>query len=276
MKALHSTMNRPMRLSVVVAGLLMIVACASSTAPTTTLPTTTTVTTNIAPANTALQIGQTQAYTLTTATSGSVVTWISSNSGVLSIDATGLATAITAGASTITATSDSGTSSTLTVEVVPSYQGSWTGTSTVLSCTDLDGLLSAGYCAHVRGSVAQWTLILTQTGLTLSGTMTKSEGGAVLSGNVTGTIGASGDIISINGPLAGLVNGQNLTLTPISWDSFASGTIMTGSWAANVTSAQTPGTATVQWSLTGAMAISATAGGTAPVSATASGRRRGR
>jgi hypothetical protein len=182
----------------------------------------------------------------------------------LTIDGTGLATAIASGVATITGTLDTGTSSTLTVQVVPNYQGSWAGTSTVLACTAVDGFASAGYCAQIGNSVQQWTLTLTQTGLTLIGTMTKSEGANILNGNVTATIGGQGDIVSMTGPVGGVANGANLVVTPIAWDSFATGTSMRGFWSANVTSSQLSGSATVQWSLTGAGQLSASASRAVP------------
>jgi hypothetical protein len=248
----------------IAAGLFMIGACSSSTAPSTATTTTTTTSTLITPATAALTIGQTLLYSYSTATSANVVTWTSSNSGVLTIDSTGLAQGIASGVATITGSLDTGTSSTLTVQVVPSYQGSWAGTVKVLACTDLDGFTSAGYCSRISSSVQQWTLTLTQSGLALSGTMTKSEGANVLNGTVNATVGGSGDIVSLTGALGGVAGGTSLLVTPISWDSFATGSSMTGAWSAIVTSSQIPGNATVQWSLNGVQQVSA------------SGRRVGR
>jgi hypothetical protein len=241
----------------IVASLCMIEACSTSTAPTTTTTTTTPTSTLITPATAALTIGQTQLYSYSTATSANIITWSSSNAGVLTIDGTGLATAIASGVATITGSLDTGTSSTLTVQVVPNYQGSWAGTATVLACTAVDGFASAGYCSQIGSSVQQWTLTLNQTGLTLSGSMTKSEGANVLNGPVTATIGGQGDIVSMTGPLGGIANGANVLVTPIAWDSFATGSSMKGSWSANVTSSQFTGSATVQWSLSGTGQVSA-------------------
>ena len=96
-----------------------------------------------------------------------------------------------------------------------------------------------------------WTLTLTQSGLSVTGTMTKTEAGNVLSGSITGAIGGSGDIISMTGTLSGFARGANLVLTPISLNAFASGSSITGTWAANVTSQQILGIATIQWRLAG-------------------------
>ena len=246
----YSTMHHIAKLCAVLA-LLAAGGCSDDTAPSTVNPNPTT-TTAVSPATTVLQVGQTQVYTLTPAPAADVVvTWTSSNESVLAIDATGTATALANGVSTILGSSASGTSATLAVQVVPVYAGSWTGTSTVLACTDLAGFAAAGYCAQSLGVTERWTLTLAQSGLSVAGTMTKSEGANVLNGTVNGSIGGSGDLISLTGTLAGFARGANLVLTPISWNALASGNSITGTWAANVTSQQILGIATIQWRLAG-------------------------
>jgi hypothetical protein len=234
-----------------VLALLAAGGCSDSTNPNPVTPTT--PTTAITPSTTALQIGQTQVYTLTPSTATSVITWTSSNESVLTIDATGTATALSNGVSTVTGASDAGTSATLAVQVVPVYAGSWAGTTTVVACTDLAGFASAGYCTQSVGATERWTLTLTQSGLLVSGTMTKTEGTNVLNGTVNGAIGGSGDLIALRGTLAGFARGANLVLTPISWNALASGSSITGTWAANVTSEQILGIATLQWQLAGTL-----------------------
>src|SRR6185295_19319572 len=106
--------------------LVLLAAGGCTDSPTTTTPDPTTpATTAITPAATVLQIGQTQVYALTPATTTNVITWTSSNTSVLTIDATGTATALANGVSTVTGSSDAGTSATLAVQVVPVYSGSW-------------------------------------------------------------------------------------------------------------------------------------------------------
>ena len=147
--------------------------CSNTASPSAVDTTPTTPTTAITPAATVVLVGQTQVYALAPANSTAVISWTSSNENVLTIDATGLATGLANGVSTITGLSDAGTSATLTVQVVPVYAGSWAGTSTVLACTDLAGFASAGYCAQSLGTTDKWTLTLTQSGLVVSGTLTK-------------------------------------------------------------------------------------------------------
>jgi hypothetical protein len=255
--------------------LVVMGACSKTTAPTAATTTTSTTSSLITPATTVLIIGQSQLYSYSTATStDGVSAWTSSNSGILTIDNTGLATGISNGLATITGSLTDGTTSTLAVQVVPNYQGSWAGTSSVLECTDLMGFTSAGYCAQIRSSVQQWTLTLLQSALQLSGTMTKSEGANVLSGNVTGIVGGSGDIITMVGSLGGFASGANLVITPISWDSFSVNNTMTGNWAGNVTSPQITGLATVQWSLSGTAQVPASVSRAAPTTSAHEGNRR--
>jgi Big-like domain-containing protein len=239
------------KLCAVLAVLLAAGGCSDNTAPST-VDTTPPATTAVSPAATVLLVGQTQVYTLTLIASTNVVTWTSSNENVLTIDASGTATGRANGVSTITGASDGGTSATLVVQVVPVYAGSWAGTSTVLACTNLVGFEAAGYCAQSQAT-ERWTLTLTQSGLTVNGAMTKSEGANVLNGNVNGTIGGGGEIIALTGTLGGFARGANLVLTPISWNTIATGSGITGTWAANVTSPQILGIATLQWRLTGTL-----------------------
>ena len=124
-----------------------------------------TPTSAITPATTALAVTQTQTYTLTATPTPTTVTWVSSNTNALTIDSGGTATAVGVGAATITATGDAAQTATLTVQTVPLYQGNWTGTATVLACTDLAGFTAAGYCAKNLGTTQQVTLSLTQSGL---------------------------------------------------------------------------------------------------------------
>ncbi len=178
------------------------------------------------------------------------MTWTSSAPNILTIDGTGNATAVATGIITLTATTDDGQTATLQVQVVPNYQGAWTGNITNTACTDIAGFASINYCSRGLGTAQSLALNLAQSGLTISGTMTKSESGGVVGGAVTGVIGSGGDV-TLTGTLTGLSNGANLTVTLLSWNSLVTKAAMTGVGAANVTSSQILGIATVQWSLTG-------------------------
>ena len=195
-------------------------------------------------------IGQAQPYAVANAKTDAVVTWTSSDPSILTIDSTGNATAMATGIITITATTDDGQTATLQVQVVPNYQGTWTGNVTNTACTDIAGFASINYCARGLGIAQPLTLTLAQSGLTISGTMVKSETGGAVSGNVAGVIGTGGDV-TLTGTLAGVSNGANLTVTLLSWNSLAVNARMTGVGAANVTSQQILGIATVQWSVAG-------------------------
>jgi hypothetical protein len=239
-------MHRFLTLCIIIAA-LAVGACSNDDTPTT--PTTSTPTATISPATTVYQIGQTQTFTLTATTTPTNVTWTSSNTAVLTIDSGGNATAVGVGTATITSNADNNVSATLAIQVVPIYQGSWTGTARVIACTDVAGFLSAAYCARNVGAVNTVTLSLTQNGGSVSGSITKSEGSNLLNGSVGGTIGAAGDV-TFTGTLAGQANGSNLQLAVITWNSLAVDAAMTGTWAGNITSPQILGIATLQWSLT--------------------------
>jgi hypothetical protein len=211
-------------------------------------PTTPTVTSAITPATTALAVTQTQTYTLSATPTPTTVTWVSSNTNALTIDNSGNATAVGVGASTITATGDAGQTATLTIQTVPLYQGNWIGTSIVVACTDLVAFTTNNYCGQNLGVTQQVTLSLTQSGLTIGGSMSKSEGSSLLTGTVSGSTGVNGDI-TLTGTLGGAANGSNYSLALISWNSFSDGTNMTGTWSGTLTSPQILGLATLQWSL---------------------------
>ena len=211
--------------SCIIVAALAAAACGDS--DTTTTPTTSTPTAAITPGTTVYQLGQTQTFTLTATTTPANVTWVSNNPTVMIIDGSGNATALSVGTATITSTADGSLSATLAVQVVPTYQGNWTGTARILACTDVAGFLSAAYCSRNIGAVNTVTLTMTQSGSSITGSMTKSEGANLLNGTIGGTIGAAGDITMI-GNLAGLANGSNLQLAVISWNSLADGANMAG------------------------------------------------
>ena len=233
---------------VVVAGLWVGACGGGSSSPTT--PSTSATLAITPPNTTVLVIGQAQPYSVANAKTDAVVTWTSSDPAVLTIDSTGAATAIAMGIVAITATTNDGQTATLQVQVVPNYQGTWTGNLTNTACTDIAGFASINYCARGLGTAQPLTLNLAQSGVTISGTMTKSETGGSVGGTVTGVIGTGGDV-TLTGTLSGISNGANLTVTLLSWNSLATNARMTGIGSANVTSQQILGIATVQWSFAG-------------------------
>jgi hypothetical protein len=208
----------------------------------------TTATFAITPIITVQLVEQTQTWSVENLTADATVTWMSSDTSMLTIDGDGVSTAISKGIVTVIAMSSSGQEATLQVQVVPSYEGTWTGQAVTIACTDVGGFASARYCT--QGTTPQpVTLTLRHTNLSVVGTLSKSEGDGQLSGVVQGTVGAGGEI-TLTGSISGLSNGANLTSALISWNSLATGASMTGSWSANVTSPQILGIATAQWSLT--------------------------
>ena len=240
-------MKRFPPLYAVVAGLWIGACGGSSNSPTTP---TTSASLSITPTTSVLVIGQSQPYSVANGKADAIVVWTSSAPNILTIDSTGNATAVATGIITLTATTDDGQTATLQVQVVPNYQGTWTGNITNTACTDIAGFASINYCSRGLGAAQSLTLNLAQSGLTISGTMTKSEAGGSVGGAVTGVIGTGGDV-TLTGTLTGLGSGANLTVTLLSWNSLVTNTSMTGVGAANVTSSQILGIATVQWSFAG-------------------------
>ena len=247
-------MKRLLSLCVVAAG-LWTSACSDSSTPTTPTSTTTTTATAalaITPSTGVLVVGQTQVFaTMNAASTVVVTTWASSDTNILTIDDGGNASALAKGTVSITAATDDGKSATQQVLVVPNYQGTWTGTTTVTACTDIAGFLSNNYCTQHLRTAERLTMVFTQINLAVTGTITRSEAGGQAGGSVTGVISTGGDLATLVGALSGVVNGANQTVTLISWNALATNTNMTGNWAATVTSPQIVGIATVQWSFAG-------------------------
>jgi hypothetical protein len=260
---------------------LLVGACANSSSPTTASSSTTPAITltglNPSRVETMLQIGQAQMYQLTNVPSTSVITWTSNAPNVLTVDSTGNATGISSGDATLMASADSGQSATLVVQVVPVYAGTWTGSVTVVGCTDLVGFTAAGYCAHNMGAVQAFTMSLSQTnsstGNVVSGTFTKGEGGNTLSGSVSGgNLGSGGDLGGLTGLLGGVADGVNLSVTLTSWNSLVTATNMAGVWGANLTSPQIPGVASVSYSLTNVTLVPVSGSESSRTSVSSTGR----
>jgi Big-like domain-containing protein len=152
----------------IVLGSLLSVCGDNLTAPTTTAtstsntPTITLVGLNPSRVETMLQIGQTQAYQLSNSPSTTGVIWTSTDPTILSIDESGTATGLANGHVTLSAKSDTGQTAMLTVQVVPVYQGPWTGAVTITSCTALAGFVSNNYCSQVLGATQPFTMTLNQ------------------------------------------------------------------------------------------------------------------
>jgi hypothetical protein len=217
--------------------------------PTAATSTTDTATFAITPVITVQIVGQTQTWGVVNAAADSTVTWMSSDPTLLTIDSDGNSTAIAKGVVTIIAQTSTSQEATLQVQVVPNYEGTWTGQAVMIACTDIGGFASARYCA--QGTTPQpVTLTLVHENLSVTGTLSKSEGDGQLSGIVTGNVGTGGDI-TLTGTISGLSRGANLAAALTSWNALVTDTSMTGSWSANITSPQILGIATVQWSLTG-------------------------
>jgi hypothetical protein len=234
----------------IVAAAIGVGACGSSTSPSTTT-TTAAATLAITPTTGAVAVGQVMNYSVLNSATGDTIAWSSSDASIFSVDTSGNVTGISRGTGTLTATASSGPTATLQIQVAPSYVGTWSGSAAVTACTDIGGYTTAGYCAQRIHTVQRITVSFTQNGLGVAGTLTQAEPSGQVSGPVTGAIGTGGDISSLVGTLTGVIAGSNTATALISWTSLATDAGLTGSFAANVTSPQIVGIATVQWQFSG-------------------------
>src|SRR5207245_2191320 len=238
----------------------------------------------VSPAAPSVQVRQTVQLAATpkdaggAALTGRVVTWASNNTGVATVNGTGLVTGVAAGSATITATSE-GTNGTaaLTVSVVPVASvtvtpetgGIQVGQTVQLSATPKD----AGGAA-LTGRVVTWassaTGVATVSG---SGLVTGgAAGSATITATSEGQSGTAGVTVSIvpvasvtvTPATASISTGQTVQLTGTPKD--ASGTALTGrvvTWATS-----NAGVATVS----GSGLVTGVAAGSATITATSEGK----
>lgn len=128
-----------------------------------------------------LKIGDDQTYTATVnwsdgSQSVETATWSSDNTAVATVDGTGKAHGVNSGEATLIAkTTTSNAQGTLKIRVVPNYQGTWTGDSTVRNCIATGAFDPADWCGRdgfAPGTILPITLAFTQSAGTITGTIT--------------------------------------------------------------------------------------------------------
>jgi hypothetical protein len=121
-----------------------------------------------------LRSGEAQPLTVTSSSGAPVVglIWSSTDSSVLTVGATGIASAGRAGSATVTATSGSSSGS-LALRVVPDYQGTWSGSITRIQLTCSTGSTSP-LCAPGAPTGGTVTLRIQQTGDQISAVLNDS------------------------------------------------------------------------------------------------------
>lgn len=168
-------------------------------------------------------------------TTQAVTEWASDAPSVLSINASsGVATGLSAGQATITAR-NGGTTATRLVRVVPQYQGSWSGRYTVAACTASGDFLTYGWCTSIQGRDLPFSLTLSQTRDTVSGTVTFGE----YTGSVSGSMAVGGTLTIAGAAISG---GTSLSISSWSTNSLTFGS-MTGSFSQRVSSSSSTGSA---------------------------------
>ena len=122
-----------------------------------------------------------------------VSTWQSSNGVMATVSASGVVTASNFGQSLITAT----------------YQGV-TGQATIVFPVNLNGQTWKGTTIDSSGTL-QLTMVFTQTGAAISGSVTYTGVGVAGTGTFTGTVAATND--SVNFTIAGAQSGCTIAVT---------------------------------------------------------------
>lgn len=198
----------------------------------------------IAPGTTSLRVGQSETFTasasLSNGQSQSVqAAWQSDNDAVLSIDGTGRALGLAAGAATITAAYQ-GLVATRLVRVVPSFQGTWQGDYVVRTCDATGDFRTAEFCDREEGfwpgDVLPIQLVLTQGTDQVDGTVSLGQ----LSGTMTGAIDVSGRL-SAAGSMTFTAEGMTIVFALAPMDLLVDGDRMTGRFTATATAAGAAG-----------------------------------
>ena len=190
-------MRRSLLFAVVLGGLA---ACGKEGgAPATPTPSVTTVSVAInAPAD-MLKINGVDVFSATATMSDGTAravtpVWASDNAAVATVDGSGKVTGIGSGQATISAIYET-LRGTRAVQIVPDYQGSWTGEYTVTSCQHSGDFAAVGWCdAALADGLTSLTMTLTQVRDAVSGQWTHDR----MSGAAQGTIETTGTL-----PLAG-------------------------------------------------------------------------
>lgn len=142
-------------------------------------------------------IGQTVTFA---ATGSSAITWGGDSPSVANIDAaTGRVTGVGTGRVTIWADS-AGLRTTRLLRVLPSYNGTWTGSYTLLSCQSVGGFALAGFCgSFFQGQVLSIAFNITQNRDAVSGTFALGSLQGTLNAGVVnedGSLPLTGTIVS--------------------------------------------------------------------------------
>jgi hypothetical protein len=122
-------------------------------------------------------------------------------------------------------TACSSSSPTAPAPVIPNVQGHWSGSTTNQNCTAIGDFQTANACAGFT-STSGFDLILTQTGSTVSGSLTIGTFPITVSGPVS-----TSGVVSLTG--RGSTSGIIIDLT--NWNTQVSGTIMSGTFGFIIT-----------------------------------------
>jgi hypothetical protein len=154
-------------------------------------------------------------------------TWSSSNTGVASVDSSGIVRALSGGSATVTA-SFSGQSASASVRSIPNYSGRWYGGYKIVSCS-APARWGQSYCniiAGPTGSIYNIELNLGMSGSTVTGSWRRGQ----LQGSVSGSVGSDGSL-SLQGTESAYTSaGQLYSFSIRSWRTTINGAYMIGQW----------------------------------------------
>jgi len=146
--------------------------------------------------STMLYIGATETFTATATMSDSTIkavttgSWSSSNTSIATVNSTGLVTIVGSGSVNISVTYGGKTGS-KAIRGLPNYQGTWTGTYRIDSCSATGDWATIDFCSYLpSGTVAEVGLVLTQTLDSVSGTFFLGS----LSSTGTGPVATNGQL----------------------------------------------------------------------------------
>lgn len=112
--------------------------------------------------------------------------------------------------------------STPTPVPVANVAGNWSGTYTITSCGQSDAFTDANFCGTLGNAPLPMTLVLTQAGSTVSGTLAQGT----IATPVTGTVDASSHLF-ISGST---VYSGTMLVETVGWNTAVTGSTMSGSW----------------------------------------------
>ena len=197
-------MKKLVTIGAIIPLLFLMPACSKSSTTPDPPPAVTVTSITVTSASTMLKVGQTETFTATANMSNGTQqaatgTWSSDNTGIATVNSSGLVTIVGAGNANIIMT-QSGKSGQKGIRGLPDYQGTWgPGSYRIDSCSHTGDWATGDFCGYLpAGTILETTLIMTQTSDMVNctffmGTLSSTASGQIatngqvtLTGTVTG------------------------------------------------------------------------------------------